>query len=797
MRDAKHSATPPAKVKPDTAAAINFLRRFHPSTSWALTAIIPDGKTETVTFDADHAEDAAAWIQKHQGKRNLYFHVNPTRRPLTSKASKADIARLAWLHVDLDPRAGEDLTAERERALKALQAFKPLPTVIIDSGGGFQGFWRLQPSDALEVGGDLAKAAELEAYNIQLERVLGGDHCHDISRIMRLPGTVNVPNAKKRAKGRVPTLAKLVEWNDTTYSIDQFTATVRANVCTPTQRAAVRLGDGVARPCGTAELAAWAQEHGREIPDRVLALVATGADPVEPDKYPSRSEALFATCCGLVRAGVPDELTFAAITDRSNGIAASVRDKPDWQGYARRQIERAREEAISPGLRKLNDKHFVVMADGEQTRVMTTLYDVGAKRDMLVSQSFASLSQYYANQTEVVGNKDGQPVTMPLWKFWNTHPLRRTYEAVYFDPGAKGEGRDVPRQYNLWRGWAVAPQPGDWTLMREHVCKILAAGDPECDAYILRWAAWAVQHPDVQAETALVFRGGRGAGKGLFGRALKDMFGRHGLQVFAPSQVTGKFNAHFLDCCLLFADESIHPGKDGGESQLKGLITEPRLPIEKKGRDIVTAKNRLHIVMASNDRWVVPAGVDERRFAVFDVDDSKRQDKAYFGPLMAELKDGGLAAMLHALLEMDLGDFHPRWSIPQTQALTDQKVASLTGIERVFLDLLRAGELPVQRWRGQGKPFVATERLREYAQYRLKEDVSSVSVADLLKALGFDYNDKSRPRGFDFPALVDARAAWNEKTGMKVKWDSASEWADMPKWTAAPEVTEKTGKTPF
>jgi hypothetical protein len=386
---------------------------------------------------------------------------------------------------------------------------------------------------------------------------------------------------------------------------------------------------------------------------------------------------------------------------------------------------------------------------------------------------------------------------MPLWKFWNTHPLRRTYEAVYFDPGAKGEGRDVPRQYNLWRGWAVAPQPGDWSLMREHVRKILAAGDPECDAYILRWAAWAVQHPDVQAETALVFRGGRGAGKGLFGRALKDLFGRHGLQVFAPSQVTGKFNAHFLDCCLLFADESIHPGKDGGESQLKGLITEPRLPIEKKGRDIVTAKNRLHIVMASNDRWVVPAGVDERRFAVFDVDDSKRQDKAYFGPLMAELKDGGLAAMLHALLEMDLGDFHPRWSIPQTQALTDQKVASLTGIERVFLDLLRAGELPVQRWRGQGKPFVATERLREYAQYRLKEDVSSVSVADLLKTLGFDYNDKNRPRGFDFPVLADARTAWNEKTGMKVKWDSASEWADMPKWTAAQEVTEKTGKTPF
>lgn len=104
---------------------------------------------------------------------------------------------------------------------------RPNPYVIVDGGGGVQALWKLDPSDKLEIGGNIAKAQELEAYNIQLEKVFQADHCHNCDRILRLVGTINVPTAKKAKKGRKPALARLVEWHDAGYPIEQFAPAVR------------------------------------------------------------------------------------------------------------------------------------------------------------------------------------------------------------------------------------------------------------------------------------------------------------------------------------------------------------------------------------------------------------------------------------------------------------------------------------------------------------------------------------------------------------------------------------------
>src|SRR5262249_39352018 len=145
-------------------------------------------------------------------------------------------------------------------------------------------------------------------------------------------------------------------------------------------------------------------------------------------------------------------------------------------------------------------------------------------------------------------------------------------------------------------------------------------------------------------------------------------------------------------------------GDKKGESVLKGLITERTLVIEQKGIDATQWLNRLHVFMAANAEWVVPASHDERRFAVFDVSNRYAQGacadeerRAYFDALHQDLANGGLEAMLYDLLNWDLGNWHPR-QVYDTEGLRHQKEQSLPPIEQWFVKLLEDGKLPVSEY---------------------------------------------------------------------------------------------------
>src|SRR5262249_14851223 len=145
---------------------------------------------------------------------------------------------------------------------------------------------------------------------------------------------------------------------------------------------------------------------------------------------------------------------------------------------------------------------------------------------------------------------------------------------------------------------------------------------------------------------------------------------------------------------LLFVDEAYWPGDKQAEGRLKCMITDPDLTVEPKGIDVMKVLNALKIIIVSNEEWVVPAGIDERRFAAFNVSEAHKQDRKYFAPLYAEIESGGVAAMMHDLLAMNLKGWHPRNDVPQTRALQEQKLHSLSPENHWWLGLLQTGELP-------------------------------------------------------------------------------------------------------
>src|SRR5262245_284536 len=218
---------PPSEPN-DNLAAPEFLQKLRPGGPWISTAIVPDGPT--VTSTAHTADQVEAFVREHNGKRNLYYSPNPTRAPLRKKAKKTDIAAIEYIHFDGDPRDDETLEAAKARYLKAIEQSGLKFTFGIDSGNGIQGLIRL--TERIELGPlvdgklspeDQAKVDDVEARTKALTLRLGGDAgTQNIDRILRLPGTTNLPNATKLKKGRTECPTRLLWFNDASYLLDAF-----------------------------------------------------------------------------------------------------------------------------------------------------------------------------------------------------------------------------------------------------------------------------------------------------------------------------------------------------------------------------------------------------------------------------------------------------------------------------------------------------------------------------------------------------------------------------------------------
>ena len=62
----------------------------------------------------------------------------------------------------------------------------------------------------------------LEQLNKKFAIGLGGDKCHSLEHILRIPGTMNLPNAKKVAAGRKPTPVQALILDGPRYTIEEI-----------------------------------------------------------------------------------------------------------------------------------------------------------------------------------------------------------------------------------------------------------------------------------------------------------------------------------------------------------------------------------------------------------------------------------------------------------------------------------------------------------------------------------------------------------------------------------------------
>src|SRR5215217_3472303 len=129
------------RLIPNTEKVVEFLLKYG-NQKFCLSAIDPDGAIETVTFGRGQEKEMGSWIDKYQDKRNLYYQVNLVRGWLNNKPKKEENEFCDGLHTDIDLPGRESRDKERANALNKLHDYKMPPTIIVDSGNGYQARWR-------------------------------------------------------------------------------------------------------------------------------------------------------------------------------------------------------------------------------------------------------------------------------------------------------------------------------------------------------------------------------------------------------------------------------------------------------------------------------------------------------------------------------------------------------------------------------------------------------------------------------------------------------------------------------
>lgn len=341
-------------------------------------------------------------------------------------------------------------------------------------------------------------------------------------------------------------------------------------------------------------------------------------------------------------------------------------------------------------LKELNKEYAFVKLGGKYRILHETQDHTGLpKTEYLEENTFHK--DLIAKRLRLDGGKD-----QPLTKAWMEWEGRRRYEGVCFAPGEEVGGGF----YNLFRGFKYEPEAAGspeaeaaLAAWQEHLLKNICQGDEEHASWVTGWFAHLIQYPGKKMRIALVLRGDKGTGKNVLMEAVGELIQPHSQVVTDRRYLTGNFNSHLETCLMLTLDEVVWSGDKASEGILKGLITGTTHSVERKGLEPYSIANLTRVSMLSNSKWVAPASHDERRYAIFEVGNDRRQDTKFFGGMIAGLEAGGYNLLLDYLLNFRLSGIDLN-NAPQTKTLMEQKKYSLTLAEQFIEEILEEGHIP-------------------------------------------------------------------------------------------------------
>jgi hypothetical protein len=442
----------------------------------------------------------------------------------------------------------------------------------------------------------------------------------------------------------------------------------------------------------------------------------------------------------------------------------------------------------------LNRDHAFVLI-GSNHFVLWETTDYLGRYDLRYLEESSFHRTHTANKVPVERARSVELV--PTTKLWMDAPARvtppgpdepalwrRSYRGVVFDPS----GKAPPGYYNVWRGFAFEPQGENepatsearWSLdaWKEHLQENVCRGDASLTKWLTGWFAHAVQRPWEKPLVAVVMRGGKGTGKTTVAERFCALLGSHGLVTQDRRFMISNFNGHMERLLALVLDEAIWPGDKAGEGVLKGLVTGTEHLIERKGKEPYRVRNYTRVIIIGNEKWLVPASNDERRFAVFDIGDGRKQQNEWFERMRVGMENGGYRLLLRYLMDFDLTGIDVNRA-PATLGLLAQKEESLEPLAQWWHECLVDGRITHADTPGTWPEQVSCDEIpHAISRYFRNRNISArvpsnVSIGRELRKLCPGIERKRTTNNgyiYEIPPLDVARKQWADYLNQSVTW---------------------------
>ncbi|ABY30852.1 hypothetical protein Mext_2457 [Methylorubrum extorquens PA1] len=685
----------------DGNETLNFLRPlFHGASTGTIVLWMKQTK-KSEHFALSDIEKAAARAVELAAAGDVY-----TGRGLqteTLKAGKrgveADVCFVSGLFADIDLRGGAHsadatrLPGDAEEAMSLIaEAGLPAPTLVVFTGGGVHAHWTFTNPRKIETSEDRAEAKVLsEAWQARLRRTFSAhgfilDGTADLSRVVRIPGTVN-----RKGNGSSP--VRVIHNGE---RIEEAAA-----IALVVGKVLPRPDVAAPKDCKVTDLLGAGSFTGSRLPELepLLTGCAFARHCIEdvamlPEPHWYRWLGLCGRCEDGYRLAHETSATYHGYTPEGTDAKltqALTAFKPMTCQWASGEFEGCRtcpffgttHSPIALGYQKTP----IVAAQVDAVYDLETdRYYVPSTGDLVRPKAVQALNRAKVGRDPL--DQMHAAATMPM------------VGRLDYLPGdnrlmiAREVGRPVA---NMWRPDGVIPAEstdGAEPILRHFDYLFPKAAERE---HILDYLAHMLRHPGVKIAHGLMVTGPQGTGKTTIGIIVRGLIGDRNARKVEGDELADKWTSRLVNVQALVIEEAAHGQRYEIYERFKELFTGETFTVQDKQVPLYNGRCPRGVLLLTNHEAAITVTGNDRRFHVSETTEVPAPPE-YFAALYAALDDGvTLPAFAAWLMQRDIWAFNPKAKPPMTEAKIRAQEASLTPTADALKTLLAGGVAPFHR----------------------------------------------------------------------------------------------------